>query len=339
MRALLIINPVSGDAEPNAHKVSAIQTYLARGPFVTDVAYTSPERTSGQIAREAVAKGVPIVIVGGGDGTVSEVARELIHSQSTLGILPIGTFNNIARSLGILPELPEACAVITHGEPREVDVGLANEEHYFFEAAGAGLDATLFPIGEEIKGGRWTRILQAARLTLEYRAQRFDIELDCPLGEAIPAERRKRLPASMLEQRRFSRRALFVVGANGPYYGGGFTVAAGARVNDGKLTLSIYGRFSKWELIRHFRSISRGRHHYSPKIETYTAKEIRIASRRSIPVHVDGQPFGCTPVTLRAVHGALRVFALQRKKETEPDAPVALPSEADPSGEKALHHA
>ena len=61
------------------------------------------------------------------------------------------------------------------------------------------------------------------------------------------------------------RNALLVVAANGPYYGGGFTVAADARIRDGRLTLSIYRRFSKWELLRHFHSISQGRYRYSPE--------------------------------------------------------------------------
>jgi diacylglycerol kinase (ATP) len=65
--------------------------------------------------------------------------------------LPIGTFNNIARSIGVLADLPVATNIIAKGHVSEIDVGLANDTHYFFEAAGAGLDATLFPLGEEIK--------------------------------------------------------------------------------------------------------------------------------------------------------------------------------------------
>jgi len=330
MRAVLIINPVSGDDVPNTEKVSAIQAGLSGAPFVAEVCYTTKERGAGVIAREAVAAGVEVVIVGGGDGTISEVARELVHKPVTLGILPIGTFNNIARSVGVLAELPLAAKVIADGHVREIDVGLAHQTHYFFEAAGAGLDAALFPIGEEIKGGRWTRILQAARLTFQYRAQPFTITFDRPLSEVLPPERQTRMTARALAGRTIRRNALLVVAANGPYYGGGFTVAAGARMRDGRLTISIYGRFSKWELIRHFRSISHGRYHYSPKIETYTAAEVHLASRNAISVHVDGHPLGTTPIKLRALPGALRVFAPERPLPTDGgDAPVALPAPAE----------
>lgn len=309
MRAVLIINPVSGDDEPNSQKVETIQTWLTSAPFKVEVCYTTQERGAALIAREAIAEGVEVVLVGGGDGTVSEVARELVHTPATLGILPIGTFNNIARSIGVLGELPVATTIIAAGHVREIDVGLANDTHYFFEAAGAGLDAALFPVGEEIKSGKWTHILQALRLAFQYEPQQFSITFDRPLNEVLPPPSRKRMTAEALAGKTIRRNALLVVAANGPYYGSGFTVAAGARMGDGRLTLSIYRRFSKWELFRHFHSVSRGGYRYSPKIETVTAGEIEIASANAIAVHIDGQPFGTTPVKLRAIPGALRVFA------------------------------
>lgn len=330
MRAVLIINPVSGDDVPNAHKVSSIQTFLARGPFVTELRYTTPELSAAQIAQEAVAQGVQVVIVGGGDGTVSEVARELVHKSTILGILPIGTFNNIARSLGIPPDLPLACTIITNGHTREMDVGIANDERYFFEAAGAGLDATLFPIGEEIKGGRWTRVFEAARLTFQYRTTPIDITFDLPLGEALSREQLKHFSPRELAAHTVRRRALLTVVANGPYYGGGYTVAPGARLSDGRLTVSLYRNFSKLELFRHFHSISRGRFHYHPNIETYFAREVRLSSAEALPVHVDGCPFGHLPVTLRAVPRALHVYAPERKRlPDDGNPPVALPAPLD----------
>ena len=342
MRAVLILNPVSGDREPNTAKLSQIQTYLARGAFVVDIVCTAPERPAAQIAREAVASGGEFVVVGGGDGTVSEVARELLGKRATLGILPIGTFNNIARSLGILADLPAACGAITAGHTRAIDVGVANDEHVFFEAAGAGLDATLFPIGEEIKGGRWMRIVQAAALTLQFRMQTFEMTFDRPVREALARGAHRRLSTRVLAGRTLRRRALLVVAANGPYYGSGFTVAPGARLSDGLLTVSVYRNFSKWELVRHFRSIARGKYHYSPKLETYTAAEVRLVSPAPIPVHVDGHPLGHTPVRLRALPGALRVFAPRQPMQIEDaDPPVALPVPKSGTSEPArvpVHH-
>ena len=151
MRAVLIINPVSGDGEPNEEKVSTIQKWLTSAPFVAQVCYTTKERGAGVIARDAVASGVEVVLVGGGDGTVSEVARELVYKSGTLGILPIGTFNNIARSIGVPADLPVATNIIATGHESKIDVGLANETHYFFEAAGAGWMRRCSPSARKLK--------------------------------------------------------------------------------------------------------------------------------------------------------------------------------------------
>jgi diacylglycerol kinase (ATP) len=224
--------------------------------------------------------------------------------------------------------LVAACSVVTQGHTREVDVGLANEETYFFEAAGTGLDATLFPIGEEIKGGRWSRIFSAVKLAMQYRVQPIEITLDRPVRDALAKGAPTRLPKRMLDMKTIRRNAVLVVVANGPYYGGGFTVAPGARLSDGRLTVSIYRHFSKLELARHFWSISRGHYRYSAKIETLHSAEVRLDSPARLPVHTDGVPFGKLPVTLRCVPRALRVFAPERPfSGRDENPPVALPAE------------
>ena len=321
MRAVLIINPVAGLDEANASKVAAIEKWLPSVRFSADVRHTSPEHGAGAIAAEAVEAGMDAVLVAGGDGTVSEVARALVHQPPTLGILPIGTFNNMARSVGVLGELSTAMEVIDAGHVRTIDVGLANEEHYFFEAAGAGLDAALFPVGEEIKSGRWSRIVDAVKLAVGYQPQRFILNFAQPLSEVLEKSSQRRMSTRALSRLSIRRNALFIVAANGPYYGSAFTVSASARMRDGQLTISIYRKFSKWELLRHFYAISRGGRKYSPKIETFTAREMEIQSARPVAVHIDGQPAGSTPLKVRAVPAALRVFA---PADSDPQNPTVL---------------
>ncbi len=306
--ALLIVNPVSGDAEPNEEKVPRITAALAAGGLAVEVVTTTEEAPAELLAKTALGRGVTRILVGGGDGTVSAVARELIHQDATLGVIPVGTFNNFARSLGILPDLAEACRIITDGHTEAIDVGLANDTDYFFEAAGAGLDAALFPLGEEIKSGRWSRAFHAFALALNYDRPTFEITFDRPVAEARtpPRPRPSRMPRS--QKTTLRRQAFLAVAANGPFYGSGFAVAPGARLRDGQLTVSIYRRFSRLELARHFWSINRGTRRYHPKLETYTAAALKLEARTPQPVHLDGQPFGHTPVNLRAVPAALRVF-------------------------------
>jgi diacylglycerol kinase (ATP) len=333
-RPLFILNSAAGPEESNQQRLSEIQTWLAKGGLTPEVAYTTVDIPAQELARRAVAEGRELILAGGGDGTVSEIGAELVQKPVTLGILPIGTFNNIARSLGILADLPVACAIVNDGYVREIDIGLANDVHPFFEAAGVGLDATLFPIGEEIKSGRWGRMIEAARLTFQYRRPVVEITFAEPLTQVLPTERRRHASRRTAERNRIYRRALLTVVANGPYYGGGFMVAPGARLTDGRLTVTIYRNFSKLELVRHFWSISRGRYHYSPKVETFYSRELQIGGLEPLPVHVDGKPLGHTPVRLKALPRALRVLVPRRTpagKDAEP--PVALPAEAADDGE------
>ncbi|HEY9747969.1 MAG TPA: diacylglycerol kinase family protein [Allocoleopsis sp.] len=306
------MNPVSGTDEPNPMKLPEMLAALEAEDIRADLVFTKPDESPALLAQRAVEEGYDMVIVGGGDGTVSEVAKGLIHAPIPLGIIPIGTYNNIARSLNLPTDLAQACQVIAQGHIKRIDVGQAHngEDHYFFEAAGVGLDAALFPLGEEVKGGQWGRILQAVRLAISYQPQPLQIELDRPWAEAtIRLPRRKRfLRRQLLTRKEFQIKALLIVIANGPYYGTGFTVAPNASMEDGLLTISIYRKFSKWELLRHFWSISRGQYHYDAKIETYQVAKVRLTSTTQLPVHIDGRQIGDLPVTFQVVHQALKVL-------------------------------
>ncbi|WP_337906908.1 diacylglycerol kinase family protein, partial [Iningainema tapete] len=273
-------------------KLPEIIAALEAEDIRAELAFTKPDESPALIAQQAVEEGYDMVIVAGGDGTVSEVAKGLLHAPIPLGIVPIGTYNNIARSLNIPMDVNQACFVLAHGQVKSIDVGQANDEHYFFEAAGVGLDATLFPLGEEIKGGRWGRMLQAFRLAMDYQPQRLKIELDRPIAQAQthPLPSQRFLRREIAHKREFKLRAMLVVIANAPYYGAGFMVAPNAIVDDGLINVTIYRKFSKWELVRHFWSISRGQYHYNPKIEIYQVEMVRITSIAKLPVHIDGHP-------------------------------------------------
>lgn len=333
--ALLIMNPISGTDEPNPMKLPDIIAALEREDIRAELAFTKADESPALIAQQAVEEGYDMVIVGGGDGTVSEVAKGLLHAPIPLGIVPIGTYNNIARSLNLPTDLNQACQVLAQGEIKSIDVGQANDEHYFFEAAGVGLDATLFPLGEEIKGGRWGRMLQAFRLAMSYQPQLLTIELDRPIAEAQthPLPSQRFLQRKIAKRSEFQIQAMLVVIANAPYYGAGFMVAPNAIVDDGLLSVTIYRKFSKWELVRHFWSISRGQYHYNPKIETYQVAMVRLSSKAKLPFHIDGHPIGEIPVTFKVVKHALKVILPALNTPTyqlqdDPNPAVALPADS-----------
>jgi len=156
MRTVLILNPTSGDSpmasshgtidDVQERILSSLRTYSIE----PEIHYTTEDDPGIGIARQVASTGADLVIAAGGDGTLHAVASGLIHTRSTLGILPLGTMNNIARSLQIPEEIEQACKIIATGVTSQIDVGMINDQ-VFLEVAGIGLEAALFPAAEELK--------------------------------------------------------------------------------------------------------------------------------------------------------------------------------------------
>ena len=104
-------------------------------------------------------------------------------------------------------------------------------------------------------------------------------------------------------------RALVTSISNGPFAGLGFTVAPGARLDDGLLDVRVFERFSRWELFRHFWSIAAGRRRYEPRVRTLRSATVQLRGASPLRVRADGEEVGTTPVELRVRPGALRVIA------------------------------
>jgi diacylglycerol kinase (ATP) len=312
-RILLFHNRASGSGLPDAVWEDVSSRLRNSSDLLEEVA-VEPQLNIGQRVAEALGAGADLVIAAGGDGTVREVASALVGSGKMLGIIPIGTFNNLALSLGVPRDPMMACELIETGTARGIDVGIADDRNFFFEAAGVGVDADLFPIGEEVKRGRFLGVLRAIRLALLHKQTslllRFDRPINAAYRESIQGKsaikRRRRFRGV---QTQVAIRCSFVVIGIGPYYGSNFEVCPGALLDDGLLTVGVYRDFSKSELIRHFWSISRGRRQYHPKLEMFDAGMIEIIPRKPLSVHIDGNPIGTTPVRFTIKPGALDVIA------------------------------
>lgn len=300
--ALLIYNPGAGS---NADK--SAESYLealARPDVQIRMHALQPGEDAAAVAREAIAEKVAWIAVAGGDGTVEAVAAELIDGSIPLGVIPAGTYNNFALSLNLPKDPIEACSAIRSGRVKRMDVGTANGKA-FFECAGSGLDAALFPLGEEIKGGNLLRWLTLLRRAWTYPRQHFTLTFDRPVCEAMTSghhhSRKHRKNSIRLS-------ALMVTASNGPYYGMNFTIAPGARPDDGLLTVNVFKRYSKWELWRHFVSISYGKREYCPKSISFRVKSVEINGPRRLHAHLDGTPFDGWPLRIECRPQSLPVF-------------------------------
>jgi diacylglycerol kinase (ATP) len=302
MRAVLILNPVAGEStiaethEEHAHletsEEAILKGLLARG-ISPDIWYTTVENPGKGLAKKAADEGSELVIVAGGDGTVHSVAAGLIGRTSILGIIPMGSMNNLAHSLGIPLSIEEACEVIANGETRVIDTGEINGQA-FIEVAGAGLEAALFPPAEEFKTpGLFMTIrgiLDGLRALLSYKPTQLKIAFDGKSSRPYDA--------------------IQVTICNAPYYGLHFRAAPDVLMDDGLLDVVIYRHFSKLEYLRHAVSIRQGRRVYQPKIAHRRAKSLDISAKQRVAVQADGFPLGYTPAKVRVIPGALRVRSL-----------------------------
>jgi diacylglycerol kinase (ATP) len=223
------------------------------------------------------------------------VATALVaHGEASLGILAMGSFNNMARGFGIPATLDPALDVIGRGEPALVDAGWvvgdgdADDGRPFFEAAGVGLDAIGF-LAAEIAGRRgWLRAARAMWRGLRMRRTPMRITLD-------DVAYRTGSPA--------------VTVSNGPYHGAGFAVSGEADPTDGVLDVAIFHGMTRLQVIGHFLAVARRQERVEPRIGQYRARRVEIVGmRRALPAHADGESIGVTPVILEVRPRALRVF-------------------------------
>lgn len=288
-RYRIICNPNAGSrrrlpTEPDV--ADRLRDALARHGLDDDLVATDNEVEAITAVREAIASGVEVVVAAGGDGTVGTVANELLGSATCLGILPLGTVMNVARSLGIPRDLEEAVAALTRSDAVEVDVGEVAGRP-FYENGSVGLNAAIFREADHVGHPGWRSIARTIWVAIRYRPARITLQLDDGVVRT---------------------RALMVAVANGPYTGLGMTVAPDARLDDGRFDVRVFRGFSKWELLRHLGSIAFGRRRYAPGVSTYRSTRVRVTSARPLPARADRRDLGTTPVEFVVRPRALRVL-------------------------------
>lgn len=296
----LLVNPVAGgkpgsgaplDSDPERLTPDALADALRRRGLEIEPHELAEDDDPGALATRA-ASAERDVVVAGGDGTVSIAAAALVDApDATLGILALGSFNNIARGLGLPDTLDEALDVIAAGNVTAVDCGWVVRDdggRPFFEAAGVGDDAIGFVAVELADRRGWWRALRAAWRGLRMRRAPMRITID-------DASYRTGSPT--------------VVVSNGPFHGMGFVVSPEADPTDGWLDVAVFAGMSRFEVLRHYLAVARRRPRREPRIRTYRGRRIRIeGARRALPAHADGVSIGSTPVELEVRPGALRVF-------------------------------
>jgi len=233
---------------------------------------------------------VSAVVIGGGDGTLNVAVDALVETGLPLGILPLGTANDLVRTLNLPRTLPEACAVIAQGHRKPIDLGRVNGK-YFFNVASCGLS---IKITQELSGGmkrRWGVLAYAiAALRAIATTRRFTAVIQVDGGAEI------------------TRRSLQIAVGNGRYYGGGLTIAHDAEIDDERLDLYSLEMPHWWHLLFLLPALRTGRFSDRIGISRWEGKQIKLWTRQPKRINTDGEITTTTPALFELCPKALEVF-------------------------------
>ena len=290
-RAALIVN--AGARHGQEEVAKACDLLKAAGvPLVATYALRNPARLPATVCG-ALARSCDLIVLGGGDGSVSAAANDLARGQAVLGLLPLGTANDFARTMGIPDDLEAACATIGRGTIATIDLGLAGDSHYV-NVVTLGLGAEVAEaVSRPLKRliGPLAYPAAAARAMLHYRP--FSATLTFPDGDHREA--------------RFPRLLQLAIG-NGRFYGGGAVVAPDAAIDDGMLDVYAIELHTWHELIGVAWTLKSGRHIYQDGVRSWRTRRVRIVTRPPLPVNIDGEVVDTMPEEFSVARGALRVL-------------------------------
>lgn len=278
---------VNANARRGAQALDVLPLLEGLGLDVTVERFGSPAEVSADIVRRA--PGVDLVIVCGGDGTVASAGLGALETGLPLGILPLGTANDLARTLGLPLDLKQACHVIAKGRSRRIDLGLVNGKA-FFNVASLGLSADLAGglTGEAKK--RWGRLAyarEAFRVLKKARPFHADIESRSGVSHV---------------------RTLQIAVGNGRHYGGGQIVHADARIVDGHLDLYSLSPRAVWKLALMFADFRTGRHGAWREVTTAKCTDFWVRTAAPMPINADGDVVTQTPAHFIVRPDAVEVF-------------------------------
>src|SRR5579864_6650661 len=296
-RALLIINSKSGPGHDSLMRVREIVDTLADFGICAEVRLKLRKSQARKQARAGARKArYDLVIAAGGDGTVESVASGLMNTSMPLGIIPLGTYNNVANSLHIPSDIRQACALLSVGVPRRIDAGMVvarymKKPKVFLEISTVGLGAVVGSLGQHMEKARWDQAAQTMPAIVEMSPTPMRLKVDD-------------------QSRDESVNSLLVTVSNTPRAGAGLSLAPGALLDDGRLDVSLYADMDQAGLVAAALPVPFGDQSAADgRIRRFRIRSLQIEAARPMPVSIESKIIGVTPVRYTVVPGALRVFA------------------------------
>ena len=268
-KILFVINPISG-GKTKYNFPEKIDKYLDKSKFDSECVFTEYHGHGSLLAAEALRNGVDILVAVGGDGTINEVASEVEGTNKLMGIIPFGSGNGLARSLGIPIGDVQAIKRINKLHISKIDSGTFNGRK-FFNMAGIGFDAQISSrFAENVKRGLSSYVKIAFSEVSNYHSQHYRLTID---------------------GKEYEHQAFMISVANSSQYGNNAHISPFASLNDGMLDICILKPFPLYIfpalVLRMFRKTT----HKSNYLEIIQGSKIIITRESAAAVHLDGDPF------------------------------------------------
>lgn len=267
-KIIFIVNPISGTNTKDTI-IDLIPETINISLYDWKVRFTEYAGHAEKIAREAVKHNIDIVVAVGGDGTVNEIARALIGSDATLGIIPCGSGNGLARHLQIPMDAENALRTLNQLNTIRADYGIINS-HPFFCTCGMGFDADVSNrFAKAGKRGIFSYIEQMIQIGRTYKSEEYDIEIDGVKNHY---------------------KAFLIAVGNASQYGNNVFIAPEAELTDGMLDLVIIEPFKTVDGGQVLYQLMNRTINHRPNVHTFRAKNIKISRKSDGIIHFDGDP-------------------------------------------------
>ena len=266
---LFIVNPISG-VKKKTSVLKQIEKGIDATLFTYEIVLTEYAGHAAELAKKAAEEGVDIVVAVGGDGTVNEVARSLVHSNSALGIIPRGSGNGLARHLQIPMDVKKALKIINQASIQCLDYGKINGQP-FFCTCGVGFDAFVsLKFAESGKRGPLSYVENTLREGLRYQPDTYTIETENGVTK---------------------HKAFLVACANASQYGNNVYIAPNASMSDGLMDIIIMEAFNTIESPQIILQLLNKTIDTNSHVKTIQAKKVRITRSTNGVAHCDGDFF------------------------------------------------
>jgi diacylglycerol kinase (ATP) len=286
------VNPAAGRGGIRAKLPELRETFSARG--IRTVYETGARGDEEALARRAINEGHTTIVAVGGDGTCGRIAGAILESGAhcRLAVVPAGTGNDFAKTLGVEKYTPDQIArLVARGEETRIDVGLA-DGHYFLNSCGFGFDASVLDATTRVRFLKGNAVYIYAALTQLFTYRGLDVSANGAPGIA-------------------GARMLMVTVSLGQWLGGAFWIAPRASVLDGRLDACFIGDSGVVERIRLFAGALRGNHLGMPSVKTASVPQLSLTFADKPTMEMDGElRFGQSrTIQLRCIPRALAVIA------------------------------